>query len=99
MLWYGRLSREDKGEYVKKCGQSFWSFISGDATLYTTIIEPLGHRAKVQNDEFQLEYGKVNNLFTAEFIKGFCFVDGAINWNKLVEFNSGLPKPKVKEAK
>lgn len=94
---YGRLGKEDKGEYVKKCGQSFWSFISGDATLFTTIIEPLGHRAKERNEAFQVEYGKVNNRFTAEFIKDFCLADGAIDWNKLVILNSGIPKPKAKK--
>jgi hypothetical protein len=42
----------DKGDYLKKCGQSFWAFISGDDDLYTTIIEPLGHRAKERNEAF-----------------------------------------------
>ena len=40
---YGQESVEDKGDYLKKCGQSFWSFISGDNEFYITIIEPLGH--------------------------------------------------------
>ncbi|MGA2180084.1 MAG: PmeII family type II restriction endonuclease [Verrucomicrobiota bacterium] len=96
---YGRLSKEDKGEYIKKCGQSFWEFVSGDATLFTTIIEPLGHRAKERNDIFHEEYGKVKNCFTAEFIKHFCLPNGAIDWNKLVELNSGIPKPKIKKVK
>jgi hypothetical protein len=34
------------------------------------------------------EYGKVINRFTAEFIKDFCQPDGAILWDKLVQFNS-----------
>lgn len=29
------------------------------------------------------------NRFTAEFIKDFCNEDGSINWEKLVQFNSG----------
>jgi hypothetical protein len=87
---YGQEAIEDKGDYVKKCGQSFWSFISGDENLYITIIEPLGHRAKEQNEAFQAEYIKVVNRFTGEFIKEFCHADGAIIWGKLVKFNSGL---------
>jgi hypothetical protein len=86
---YGQESVEDKGDYLKKCGQSFWSFISGDSELYTTIIEPLGHKAKERNEAFQVEYGKVINKFTAEFIKNFCQPDGTILWNELVQFNSG----------
>jgi hypothetical protein len=88
---YGQEAIEDKGDYLKKCGQSFWSFISGDNQLYTTIIEPIGHYAKERNEEFQVEYAKVINRFTAEFIKDFCQPDGAILWEKLIQFNSAIP--------
>jgi hypothetical protein len=86
---YGVDQAEDKGDYVKKCGQSFWSFISGDDELFTAIIEPLGHKAKERNEAFQEEYGKVFNRFTKEFISEFCQVDCGIDWKKLVRFNSG----------
>jgi len=43
---YGKNRSPDKGDYLKLCGQEFWKFISGDDTLYTDIIEPLGHQAK-----------------------------------------------------
>lgn len=86
---YGVEACEDKGEYLKKCGQNFWEFISGDAAFYTSIIEPLGHRAKERNDTFAKEYAKVLNRFTKEFIDDFCAPDGAIAWEKLVGFNSG----------
>ena len=88
---YGQETVEDKGDYLKKCGQSFWSFISGDDRLYTRIIEPLGHKAKERNDAFQVEYGKVVTRFTVEFAKDFCQPDGTILWEKLVRLNSGLP--------
>ena len=96
---YGQERVEEKSDYVKKCGQSFWSFISGDNQLYTTIIEPLGHKAKERNEAFQIEYSKVINRFTAEFIKDFCLPDGSIRWNQIVELNSEIPKPKLKKAK
>jgi hypothetical protein len=86
---YGTENAEDKGDYLKKCGQSFWTFISGDEDLYTTIIEPLGHRAKERNDAFQQEYGKVFTRFTKEFTGEFCESDCAIDWKKLLNFNSG----------
>lgn len=91
---YGRMRTEDKGDYLKKCGQSFWSFVSGDDQLYTTIIEPLGHKAKERNEEFQVEYGKVITRFTVEFAKDFCQPDGSILWEKLVQFNSAIPLKK-----
>lgn len=89
---YGQGKKEDKGDYLKKCGQSFWSFISGNEQLYTTIIEPLGHTAKERNEDFAVEYGKVITKFTAEFTQIFCQTDGTILWEKLVRFNSMIPQ-------
>lgn len=85
---YGVDNKPDKGEYYKYCGQRFWSFISGDATLYTSIIEPLGTNAKAKNEEFQESYAKVLNRFTQDFAIKFCNTDGGINWEKLIQFNS-----------
>lgn len=90
---YGRDNNPDKGEYYKWCGQRFWEFISGDGDFYTDIIEPLGHKAKEKNDEFIKAYSRITNNFTAEFIKEFCD-KGAINWEKLVKFNSSDEMPK-----
>lgn len=85
---YGQEKVVDKGDYLKLCGQEYWEFISGNPVLYTDIIEPLGHGAKVKNDEFSDSYGSLVNLFTKQFIQKFCGVNGSIDWVKLVEFNS-----------
>jgi hypothetical protein len=86
---YGKDSKPDKGDYLKLCGQMFWEFISGDETLYTDIIEPLGHKAKEKNEKFSEEYAKVINKFTREFATEYCDERGSILWEKLVKFNSG----------
>lgn len=85
---YGRDNNSDKGEYFKYCGQKFWEFISGDKTLYTEIIEPLGHKAKEKNDDFMKSYSQMINKFTKEFANEYCDNNGNIDWKKLVEFNS-----------
>ena len=85
---YGRDNRPDKGDYFKYCGQTFWEFISGNTDLYTEIIEPLGHKAKQKNDEFLKSYSQMINKFTREFGNDFCNINGAIDWEKLVRFNS-----------
>ena len=72
----------------KIVGQNFWYLISENVDLYTDIIEPIGYRAKQHNEAFEIEQGKVINRFSLEFMKRFC-VDGAIEWPRLVEFNSG----------
>ena len=84
---YGRDKNPDKGEYYKYCGQVFWEFISGDTDLYIDIIEPLGAKAKERNDEFFDAYAVVINKFTKDFSERFC-IDGRINWEELVRFNS-----------
>lgn len=84
---YGKDNRPDKGDYFKFCGQRFWQFISGEKTLFTDIIEPLGHKAKEKNDQFLESYSQILNKFTFEFGDEFC-IDGKIDWNKLVQFNS-----------
>ena len=73
----------------KVVGQNFWYLISENEDLYTDIIEPIGYRAKHHNEAFEQEQGKVVNRFTREFIDRFCAPTGAIDWPKLVEFNSG----------
>jgi hypothetical protein len=89
---YGIDNRPDKGNYFKYCGQEFWEFISGSETLYTDIIEPLGHKSKERNEEFMTSYSNMINKFTRDFIKDFCDDNGEINWTKFVEFNSGKKK-------
>ncbi len=89
---YGFNNKSDKGDYFKYCGQEFWEFISGDGNLYTKIIEPLGFKAKQRNDEFLQSYSQMINKFTREFINEFCLINGDIDWNNLVEYNSGKKK-------
>ncbi len=85
---YGQETNPAKGDYVKYCGQQFWEFISGDAELYTALIEPLGYQAKQRNDEFLRAYAQLVNTFTLEFAAEFYTADNEIDWVRLVEFNS-----------
>ena len=87
---YGKEISPNKGDYLKYCGQQFWSFISGNESLYTDIIEPLGYKAKDKNEQFMEEYSKVVNKFSLEFIKMFCDTTGAIQWDKVIQFNSSM---------
>ncbi len=87
-ICYGKTKTKDNGEYMKVTGQNFWYFLSNDRDLYTKLIEPLGHEAKKHNDRYEKEKARVFNEFTKVFIEEFC-LSGEINWNKLIEFNSG----------
>ncbi len=85
---YGKDSSPDKGEYLKLCGQSFWELISGEQEFYTRIIQPFGYKAKQRNGNFNEEYAKVINRFTAEFTNDYCDSSGGIDWESLVIYNS-----------
>ena len=91
---YGRNNKPDKGDYLKLCGQSFWDFISGNENLYVEIIEPLGHKAKEKNGQFLESYSQIVNQFTMQFMEMFC-VEGKIDWEKLVKFNSAKVKIEI----
>jgi hypothetical protein len=89
---YSIDNNPDKGDYFKYCGQEFWAFISGNENLYLEIVEPLGHKARERNADFQILYAQMINKFTKEFANSFCDENGNIDWKKLVEFNSERKK-------
>ncbi|MCD4671590.1 MAG: cytosolic protein [Anaerolineaceae bacterium] len=89
-ICYGKTRTSyHKSGYLKVVGQNFWYLISGNKDLYTDIIEPLGYRAKEHNDAFLVQKNQLVNRFTREFLLRFCNENGAIDWVKLVEYNSG----------
>jgi hypothetical protein len=88
-MCYGNSPDTDMGDYLKKCGQSFWTFISGSSTLYIDIVEPLGYRAKERDDWYVGERTNTYLRFLNEFVSDFCYPSGHIDWAKLVAFNSG----------
>ena len=90
---YGRTRTPDQGDYFKYCGQRFWEFISGEPNLYTELINPLGHKAHEKNEEFKQSYAQMVNKFTLQFSIEYCDNNGAINWNRLVAFNSSATQP------
>ena len=89
-ICYGKTrTKHMKAGYLKVVGQNFWYLISENRDLYTDIIEPIGHRAKEHNDAFHQQKDEVVNRFTRQFLEEFCGSTGAIDWVRLVEFNSG----------
>lgn len=97
---YGKNNRSyTDSTHLKFCGEKFWTLISNEPTLFVDIVEPLGHKAKEKNDEYYIEYGKMINKFTQEFITNYCGGDGNINWEKIVRLNAGIVPPKTPKEK
>jgi hypothetical protein len=88
-MCYGKSKDTDTGDYLKLYGQSFWTFISGEPTLYVDIVKPLGYEAQRHNDLFLFEKNNTYNRLVREFTIDFCEDNGQIDWAKLVSFNSG----------
>ncbi len=90
---YGKLSSasEDKGDYLKLCGQRFWEFITGDSEIYKRIIEPIGEKSRERSDEFLCQCEKVVDSFIDEFRSQFCDPANNIDWGKMVEVTPGKP--------
>jgi len=87
-ICYGKTRTVYRRGYLKIVGQNFWYLISENPNLYTEIIEPIGFRAKEHNDYYLNEKARVINRFSKELLDNFCDDSGAIDWQKLVEYNS-----------
>ncbi len=89
-ICYGKTrSSYMKAGYLKIVGQNFWYLLSGNPDLYTDIIEPIGYQAREHNIVFYKRKGQIVNQLTNQFYQEFCDSQGAIDWVKLVQFNSG----------
>jgi hypothetical protein len=87
-ICYGRFKKTDKGLFIKVGGQDFWELISGDSELYKTIVLPLGHRAKQQNESFARVRKTAQDHLVRQFKVEYCCEDGSIDWERLVELVS-----------
>lgn len=87
---YGKASRTyNDSTHEKLCGEDFWTFISGESSMYVDLIEPLGAEAKGKNDLYDKEYQKMITKFTCEFATKYCdSQSGLIKWDEIVKLAS-----------
>ena len=63
------------------------------------IIGPLGFKAKEKNETYFIEYSRMINKFTQEFIQNYCNANGDIIWEKIVRLNAAIKSPKIYKKK
>lgn len=88
---YGK-KKAGRGEpkiYEELAGKEFWQELTGDAGFYKKIISFMGTLPEDHVAAFKESYAKASNRLVREFSNSFCREDGGIDWEKLVEFNSG----------
>lgn len=89
---YGKKKESGKGKpkmYQELAGKRFWAELTGDEEFYIKIIEYMGTMPEKYVANYKKSYNRAANRLVREFANSFCREDGSIDWEKLVEFNSG----------
>lgn len=89
---YGRLRTEPSRTqiYRDRSGQEFWTEITGDNDFYIKLIKFMREDIIVKHrEEYQKAWKQAINRYVRDFTNEFCNKKGAINWGKLLQFNSG----------
>lgn len=63
--------------------------MTGDEEFYKKIISFMGTIPEQYVADYKESYDKAANRLVREFSINFCKEDGSIDWEELVEFNSG----------
>jgi hypothetical protein len=97
---YGRASAEPTKDivYRRRSGQDFWTEITGDPDFYLKLVRLMKEEPAKHKQEYAPAWDAAVNRFTAEFVKDFCFSNGRIDWEKLVQFVSGASVQKAKST-
>lgn len=93
---YGRKkqSSRSKANFKELAGQEFWGLITKEPDFYLRIVRLMGEKPISHRPSFQQSFDQAKNRFVKEFLIDFSDEAGAINWDKLLEFNSGVERPK-----
>lgn len=89
---YGKKKESGRGKpkmYQELAGKQFWTELTGDEEFYIKIIGYMGAMPEKYVADYKESYNKAANRLVREFSNRFCKSDGSIDWEKLVEFNSG----------
>ena len=89
---YGKKKTSNRGLpkfYEELAGKNFWTELTGDEEFYIKLIRFMAELPEKYVADFDESYQKAANRLVKEFANEFCNVDGSIDWEKLVEFNSG----------
>lgn len=91
---YGRATGGPSDKvYRRLAGQAFWQELTGDGTFYLKIIRAMRDLPQQHRQEYDAARTSLKNRLAQAFMLNFLAPDGGIDWEKLLEFNSGAGKP------
>jgi hypothetical protein len=87
---YGKRVSEptQKRRYRIVSGQAFWQEITGDPEFYLKLVRLMRDYPDKQRERYQQEWDKAVNRLTRDLLNGFANEEGALDWEKIVRFNS-----------
>lgn len=94
---YGRKQSpaSPKKVYRDSSGQQFWEEITGDPDFYLKLIRLMEMSVvEAHRGDYIAAYKQVRAIYLAELISDFC-VNGLVDWEKLVQYNSGRIRPEL----
>lgn len=92
---YGRKKAPKIATPVEKiAGQKFWELLSGESDYYLRIARAMTPFASTHADEFKIALEKKSNQLLRQFLLNFVDDGGAIDWDKIVAYNSSSSAPK-----
>ena len=96
---YGRKQQSSKSKvnFRELAGQAFWELITKESDFYLRIVRLMGEKPVEHRPAFQKSFDEAKNRFTKEFLIDFSDAKGAINWDKLLAFNSGAKRPESRK--
>lgn len=97
---YGTKQESDRGSakiYIELAGEEFWTALTGDKDFYKKIITYMGELPERYVDFYNASYDRACNRLVRDFSQEFCNADGSIDWEKLVDYNSGSPARRAQE--
>jgi len=91
---YGRAAGMPSGKiYRRLAGQAFWKELTGDDNFYLKIIQAMKDHPELHRQQYDTERANLANRLVRDFGLNFEAMDGSIDWEKLLRFNSGMDKP------
>jgi len=90
---YGRQRpepAESNVSYRDLAGQAFWEELTGDPDFYLKLVRLMETKVIDEHrQDYDIAWNNAVNKYVREFTNHFCSESGAVDWEKLIRFNSG----------